>query len=351
MTGPDPAVASTRTAVAAAVGDLAGGSLVLVACSGGADSLALAAATAFLAARAGRRGGAPGLRAGAVVVDHGWHPDSAAVADRAASRCRRLGLDPVEVITVDTAGRDGGPEAAARRARYDALEGAARRLGAAAVLLGHTADDQAETVLLGLARGSGARSLAGMASRRTSAGLRRTPAEAGVEFRRPLLALRRGTTERACRASGLDPWRDPANDDPAYARPRVRAAMRTLEEALGPGIVEALVRTGEMAREDAEALESLAAELADAARTPGPADSYDVRRLAGAPDAVRRRALLLALRRAGAPAGSVGRSHVLAVDALVTGWRGQRPVDLPGGVVAARVCGRLALDRRVPGPA
>lgn len=341
MTGPDPAIAAVRRAVAADLSRspvLPDDALVLVACSGGADSLALAAATAFLAADPRRTGGRR-VRAGAAVVDHGWSPDSARVAALAARGCTELGLAPVRVLTVDCSDRDGGPEAAARRARYAALARAARESGADAVLLGHTLDDQAETVLLGLARGSGARSLAGMADRTQ---------RDGVGFRRPLVRLSRAITRAACAAAGLSPWQDPANEDPAYARSRLRTAMAALEGALGPGLTEALARTAELAREDAQALENLAAELADRAAEPGSGGGQARNRvrvdvLAEAPDAVRRRALLVALRRAGCPPGALGRVHVLAVDALVTDWRGQGPIDLPGGVEVIRECGRLTI--------
>jgi len=318
--------------VRAALADLVPGSLVLVACSGGADSLALAAGTAFCAPRLG-------LLAGAVVVDHGWREDSARVAERAAAECLGLGLDPVDVVAVDSGG-DGGPEAAARRARYRALDEAVTRHRGTAVLLGHTADDQAETVLLGLARGSGARSLAGMAAERGP-------------LRRPLLGLSRTTTRAACRAAGMHPWDDPANDDPAYARARVRAAVPLLERLLGPGLVDGLCRTAAMLREDADALDAAAADLLAAATLPagdGAGDAgtdLDVALLVAAPDAVRRRALLAALRAAGSPAGSLGRRHVLAVDALVVAWRGQGVVHLPGRVEAGRHCGRLLVRRAV----
>lgn len=328
MSGPHPAVAAIRRALARDLAELPDDALVLVACSGGADSLALAAAAAFLAGGSHRTGGRR-LRAGAVVVDHGWCPGSAEIAGRAAAVCTALGLAPVEIVAVDCTGRDGGPEAAARHARYDALEATAQRQGADTVLLGHTADDQAETVLLGLARGSGTRSLAGMAARR------------GV-YRRPLLALRRTTTLAACQALGLQPWHDPANVDAAYTRSRLRAVMPALTEALGPGVIEALARTADLAREDAAALEGWAQRVLDDAVESG-VPGYRVSVLAAAPDAVRRRALLLALRRAGCPAGAVSRSHVLAVDALLTDWRGQGPVDLPGGIRAVRDCGRLDL--------
>ena len=164
--GPAPALAAVRSAVRAV---LSSHPCVLVACSGGADSLALAAAVAFEAPRAG-------VRAGLVTVDHGLQPGSAAVAAQVAGLGYELGLDPVEIVPV-TVGRTGGVEAAARDARYAALDAAASALGAA-VLLGHTLDDQAETVLLGLGRGSGPRSIAGM---RVIDG----------HYLRPLLGLRR----------------------------------------------------------------------------------------------------------------------------------------------------------------
>ena len=315
-----PAVADVRTAVRRCLADLGPGDAVLVACSGGADSLALAAAAAFVGPRAG-------WAVGAVVVDHRWSPASGEVAAAAGEACRTLGLAPVDVVRVDASTGRGGPEAVARDARYAALEAAARRHGARAVLLGHTLDDQAETVLLGLARGSGTRSLAGMPARRGP-------------FRRPLLDLPRTATVRACADQGLEPWHDPANTDPAYTRSRVRALMPQLEAALGPGFAAALARTAALAREDADALDAQAGALLAAASDPG---VLEVGVLAAAPDAVRRRALRAAARAAGSPAGALGRRHVLALDALVTRWRGQGPVHLPGGVGARRACGRLVL--------
>ncbi|GMA95380.1 hypothetical protein GCM10025881_22040 [Pseudolysinimonas kribbensis] len=209
----------------------------------GPDSLALAAAVAFEAPRAG-------VAAGAVVVDHGLQTGSARVAERAALQARDLGLDPVTVVRVEV-GAAGGPEAAARDARYAALEQAARAAGADAVLLGHTLDDQAETVLLGLARGSGAASLQGMAPMN---GL----------WRRPLLGIRRAQTRQACADAGLEPWHDPHNDDPGFARVRVRRnVLPVLERELGPGVAEALARTAEQLREDNEALDAFAGEVAE----------------------------------------------------------------------------------------
>jgi tRNA(Ile)-lysidine synthase len=313
--GPAPAVAAVRNAVRETLADLEPGDLVLAACSGGADSLALAAALAFAAPRMG-------LRAGGVTVDHGLQEGSAVRAEKVAGAMGSFGMNPVLSPAVTVTG-GGGPEAAARVARYQALQDAAAGTGAKAVLLGHTLDDQAETVLLGLARGSGARSLAGM------------PPARGV-FRRPLLGVRRDVTRAACAALGLDPWEDPHNADRRFARVRVRLdALPALEAALGPGVAEALARTAAQLRSDAEVLETLATERTFA-DSPLAADS-----LAELPDAVRTRVLRSAAIAAGCPPGALTAGHVARVSELVTDWRGQRWIDLPGGVRASRRDGRL----------
>jgi tRNA(Ile)-lysidine synthase len=312
---PAPAVAAIRNAVRGSVRDLPQGALVLVACSGGADSLALAAALAFVGPRAG-------LRAGGVTVDHGLQDGSADRAARVATQLQDLGLDPVHGVAV-TVERAGGPEAAARAARYAALLKVSQQTAAAAVLLGHTLDDQAETVLLGLARGSGARSLAGM------------PAQRGV-YRRPLLDVRRSQTSAACAALGLIPWHDPHNDDRRFARVRVRLdALPALEAALGPGVAESLARTATQLRADAEALDACLPQPAD---PPVPLQATD---LAGLPDAIRARLLRSAAVDAGCPPGALSAGHVRRLDELVTSWRGQRWVDLPGKVRAVRREGEL----------
>nr|WP_196792293.1 tRNA lysidine(34) synthetase TilS [Motilibacter deserti] len=308
--------------------DVRPGGRVLVACSGGADSLALAAAAAFVAPRRG-------LTAGAVVVDHGLQAGSAERSEQVGATLRALGLAPVEVVAV-AVGRAGGPEAAARDARYAALAAAAAAYEAEAVLLGHTLDDQAETVLLRLARGSGARSLAGMAARGG-------PAGPGGLWRRPLLGVPRATTRAACAALGLEPWEDPHNADPAYARVRVRRdALPALEQALGPGVAEALARTARLLRDDADALDAWAErELPALTGTDG---SLDVDALAQLPAGVRRRCLRSAALAAGCPGTDLFAVHVDALDALVVDWHGQGPVQLPGRVSARRRCGRLDLE-------
>jgi len=318
-------MADARRAVRATLTDIEAGGLVLVALSGGPDSLALAAATAFEAPRAG-------LRAGAVIVDHQLQERSAEVAERAAEQARGLGLAPVLVERVRVAGAGtgsgaGGPEAAARDARYAALDAAARRLTASTVLLGHTLDDQAETVLLGLARGSGAASLSGMA------------AVNGL-YRRPFLGLRRASTVQACRDQGLDAWSDPHNSDPAYARVRVRErVLPLLETELDPGVVEALARTAELLRDDADALERMVDEVAEElVELDDGGCSVPVAWIVANPRAIASRLVRLVAR---VEFGlSLSREQTLEVLRLATDWHGQGAVHL-SGVRVRRADGRI----------
>lgn len=329
--GPHPAVAAIRLAVRRALHDVlteqppppAGGRrpLVLAACSGGADSMALATALAFEAPKLG-------IRAGAVTVDHGLQAGSGERARDVVVRLCGLGLEPVACVAV-TVGRAGGPEAAARDARYAALDAVAEERGAAAVLLGHTRDDQAETVLLGLARGSGTRSLSGM------------PAVNG-RYRRPFLLLDRQTVRKACLVQGVDVWEDPHNHDPAYTRSRVRhEALPVLEKSLGKGVIEALARTAQLSRDDADALDQWAAEAERQVLADDGTGGLRVAPLYALPPAVRRRVLRRAAVAAGAPAGSLFARHIEEADRLLTDWHGQKPLNLPGGVVARRSDGRL----------
>lgn len=287
---------------------------LIIACSGGADSLALAAAAVHVAS-----GPVHG-----VVVDHGLQEGSAAHAQRVAVQLRALGLADAEVVAVEV-GTAGGPEAAARSARYGALRAASRARGGAPVLLGHTLDDQAETVLLGLGRGSGARSLAGMAAW-------------DPPWCRPLLRVRRATTRAACAALDLTVWDDPHNTDPRYTRVRLRhEVLPVLEEALGGGVAPALARTAAQLADDDAALSALAAGrlevLLDAE------GSLDAVALAADPPAVRRRVLRAWLTAAGAR--ELSDAHVRAVDSVVAQWRGQGVPPLPGELVVMRAHGRL----------
>jgi tRNA(Ile)-lysidine synthase len=294
----------------------------LAACSGGPDSLALAAAAGFVAPRLG-------LRCGLVTVDHRLQAGSAERAADVSRWAAGEGFDPVVVCEVDVSGRPGGPEAAARAARYEALCAAAREHGAGAVLLGHTKDDQAETVLLALARGGGPRGLAGMPARREID---------GVTFLRPLLGVRRADTVTACGLLGLKPWDDPHNSDPAFARARLRTALPHLARTLGDGIVDNLARVAALTAADTAALDALAERAAQDARD-GAALRVDV--LAAQPAAIRTRVL----RRFAADAGAAALSqrHLVALDALVTEWHGQGAVALPGGLRVVRRGGRLAI--------
>ncbi|MFS0853022.1 tRNA lysidine(34) synthetase TilS [Microbacterium sp. 179-I 3D4 NHS] len=323
-----PVIAEIRLAVRTALADLPEGSAIVVGLSGGADSLALAAAVAFEAPKRG-------LRATAVVVDHGLQEGSDEVALTAARSAATLGLDPL-VVTVEV-GDEGGPEAAAREARQRVLRDAAADVWATTVLLGHTLDDQAETVLLGLARGAGASSLQGMAPVRTD--------DEGLRWIRPLLGVRRETTRAFCRASALEFWDDPHNLDERFSRVRVRErVLPTLEAELGPGIAEALARTAEQLREDAEAFDEMIHEtIEDIVEHAEAGISVSVAALAANPAALRNRIIRLVV---DSEFGvSLTRTQTIEVARLVTDWAGQGPIDLPGAS-AARHGGRLVFTAR-----
>lgn len=317
-----PSVAAVRVPVRRTLSPLDPGDVVAVACSGGADSLALASATVFEAHK-------HGLRVVGVTVDHGLQPGSAEQAARVVAQLAAIGVDETLTarVAVDTSSGL-GQEAAAREARYAVLEQVAEHLDARQVLLGHTLDDQAETVLLGLARGSGSRSLQGM---RPSFDV----------FVRPLLGVRRADTVTACLVEGLEPWDDPHNHDPGYTRVRVRdRVLPVLEAELGPGIAEALVRTAAQLRDDVALLDELATDaLAEARRDAG----LDAAWLAAVAPSLRHRVLRLAAIDAGAPPSELTRDHVLAVDELLVDWRGQKWIDLPGPLRAVRREGLLVL--------
>ncbi|GGB75439.1 tRNA(Ile)-lysidine synthetase [Knoellia flava TL1] len=320
MSGPHPSTATIRYAVRSTLADLAPGDVVLVACSGGGDSMALAEAVAHEQRHASWRGGA-------VVVDHGLQPGSDDVAARAAGWLRDLGLDPVLVERVTVSDTGSGLEAAARDGRHAALDAVAERVGAAVVLLGHTLDDQAEQVLLGLVRGSGARSLAGMPAARD-------------RVRRPLLGVTRAQCRESCEAEGVPWWDDPMNDDPAFTRVRARRAVADLEADLGPGVAASLARSADQLREDADLLDALA-DSAVRELGPGPWAAADLMAL---PRPVRTRVWRRLLVAAGAPAGQVGTRHTEACDALLTRWRGQGPLHLPGDLRAVRAGGTVTLS-------
>ena len=322
-----PSVAAVRLAVRRATDDLEPGDTVVVACSGGADSLALLAATVFEGA------GASWQVVGAT-IDHGLQGGSAGNADRIAAQMRELGVAESVTARVSVQAPGLGPEAAAREARYAVLAEIAERFSARAVLLGHTLDDQAETVLLGLTRGSGGRALAGMR-------------RAFEVYRRPLLDVTRADTETACLTEGIEFWTDPHNSDDRYTRVRVRTkVLPVLEDELGPGVADNLARTADLLRADTSYLDDVATERLEEVRE---GDALSVARLAVLPDAIRTRVLRMAALEAGAHGADLFAVHVTQMDRLVTAWHGQKWVDLPGHLRVRRHEGLLRFEHAPSG--
>lgn len=313
------AVRQLRAAVEAFTGSYLGGRSAstqrwCVGLSGGPDSLALAAVAAQLRPTT------------ALIVEHGLQADSGEIAEIARQQALAVGCVDARVLSVQVDGA-GGPEAAARTARYRALQ--AHRDGP--VLLAHTLDDQAETVLLGLSRGSGARSIAGM-----------RPYD--PPWCRPLLGVRRSVTQAACAELSLSCWRDPHNTDRRFVRARLRhEVLPLLEDVLNGGVAEALARTAIALREDTDLIDALAVQaLAQVSMD----DVLSARALIELPDPVRRRVIRGWL----LTGGAIGLTdkQIRGVNALVTDWRGQGGVAvgsrLPGQrLVAGRCDGMLTL--------
>ncbi|KRA29932.1 MULTISPECIES: tRNA lysidine(34) synthetase TilS [unclassified Nocardioides] len=321
--GLHPAVAAVRQGVRRSLAGIEPGSPVLVACSGGADSLALLSATIF-------EGHKVGLRVIGATVDHGLQKGSAEHAERVVLQMARLGADETASVRVQVDPAGLGPEAAARHARYVVLDQFREHFDAALVLLGHTRDDQAETVLLGLTRGSGGRSLAGM--RRTF-----------DRYARPLLDVAASDTVAACLAEGVEFWEDPHNSDPAFTRVRVRERVLPLLEAeLGPGVASTLARTADQVRDDVEALDAIARSAYENLVSTGSTNGEGLRlvELCETHRAIASRVLRLAALDAGATDSELFHVHVTALLALATGEiRGE--VQLPGHVTAFRRDGHL----------
>jgi len=313
------AIVAIRNAVKPHLARLEAGDIVLVAVSGGADSLALASAVLTEATQSA-------ITPIAVTIDHQLQSGSGAQAEKVEKQLKEMGYGKVIVkkVVVTT---ESGLEAGARDARYQALSACAAQEKATKVFLGHTRDDQAETVLLGLARGSGTRSLSGMAI------------ENGI-YLRPLLHITRVETVAACKELGIEPWNDPHNGNTEFSRIRVRTeVLPVMEEKLGPGIAAALARSAGILRDDADALD----EIAQSEISASDLANLDCEHLSTLVRAIRSRVLRAALYAAGAPSGSITADHLAAVEALVTSWRGQGQVSLPGGVKVERISGRLSL--------
>ena len=309
-----------RLAVRRELEDINPGDTVIVAASGGADSSALAAALL------------PECKSKAIsviplIVDHGLQKNSADVAHEAKKELTKLGYESIEIRKIAVEITD-GIEASARRARYAALNDVAKLHNAVAIFLGHTKDDQAETVLLGLARGSGTRSLSGMAQRID-------------HYRRPLLSITRAQTEAACEEAGIKFWRDPHNQSMEFTRVRGREnVLPMMEKEIGPGVTDALTRSARLLRDDADALDQWADEVFDELDP----ISLDIATLETLPRAIRTRVLRKAIYLAGAPSGSLSADHIEPVESLVTAWKGQGVISLPGGVTVERISGRLSLS-------
>ena len=301
-----------RSAVRPHLAALAPGDIVAVAVSGGADSLALAGALALEAKKLS-------LKIIGVTVDHQLQNGSADQAKKVVTQISiPCTIEKVEVKITD------GLESSARRARYAALEKCARENNAVAVLLGHTKDDKAETVLLGLARGSGARSLSGMS-------------EVSGIYVRPFLEISRQQTLKACAELNLKPWNDPHNEDETFLRVKVRKnVLPVMESELGPGIKEALTRSAKLLRDDADALDQMATEFWQSDK------SLEVEQLTKLSKAVRTRVLRLALFERGIT--QLSAEQVGQVEALISNWKGQGEVSLPSGVKVSRISGRLTLS-------
>ena len=310
------AAVAIRNAVRPFIEELEAGDTFLVAVSGGADSLALAHALVIEAQPLA-------LNPIAVTVDHQLQDGSAAQAVKVSEQLKGLGYGQVIIkkVVVTT---ESGLESGARVARFQALMESVEETKAVKVFLGHTRDDQAETVLLGLARGSGARSLSAMAT------------ENGI-YLRPLLTITREETEAACLEAGIEFWNDPHNLNTEFTRVKVRLeVIPYLEAHLDPGISRALVRTASLLRDDADALDEWAEREAT---------DLDCERLATLPKAIRTRIIRKAALAAGATPGQLTYEQVGAIDALVSAWKGQGAVSLAGGVKVERISGRLSLSR------
>ena len=307
-----PAMANVRRAVRESWGrhGIKSGDTVAVACSGGPDSLALAAAALFEGSRAG-------IKIAVVIVNHNLQKGSGTVAEKTKKLLESLGSDAVEVVSVKVVSGKIGMEAAARAARYKALDAFAGEVKAKVAMLGHTLDDQAETVLLGLARGSGAKSLAGMQE-----------LSPDKKYLRPLLSIRRVETVAFCEDSGISYWKDPQNQDLKYSRVKVRKkVLPVLEKELGPGVAQALARTAVILQEDASYLDKEAEKaFSKSAKVMATQIVLDVPLLEKMAAALRNRVIHKSLTLLGA---EPSRSAVEAVSLLITNWHGQKPLTLP----------------------
>ena len=301
--------------------DLDPGDLVLVGCSGGADSLALVWTTSVVGKRLE-------IKTGAVIVDHQLISESNDVAQNAKKQCEELGIEKVIIKKVEVNQTNEGLEAAARIARYEAFENVLHETNAKVILLAHTQDDQAETVLMRLTRGSGAKSLSGMSA-------------ISGKYLRPFLHLRKKIVHDSLDLIGMKAWQDPANFDNQYLRVKVRQElMPKLIEVLGEGAISSLDKTSQLLRLDNQALDELAQQFVDA-QDDVKKNGLKVKELENLPEAIRTRVLKICAVASGVHPGPFSFEHIEAIDALVKNWHGQGNVDLPGFIQATRVDGSL----------
>ena len=301
--------------------DFDAGDYVLVGCSGGADSLALAWTTLVVGKRLE-------LKTGVIIVDHQLFPESNSVALNAKKQCEDLGIEEVIIKKVNVEQTHEGLEAAARIARYEAFENVLQETNAQVILLAHTQDDQAETVLMRLTRGSGAKSLSGMA-------------QVSGKYLRPFLHLRKKLVHDSLDLIGLKAWQDPANTDHQFLRVKVRhELMPKIVEVLGESAISSLDKTSQLLRLDNQALEDLAQQFFESqkdVKTTG----LEISELEKLPEAIRTRVLRICAIASGVHPGPFSFEHIEAIDALVKNWHGQGNVDLPGFIQATRVNGSL----------
>ena len=286
---------------------------ILVACSGGADSLALAWTSQVVTKRIG-------LNLIAVIIDHQLIKESTQVAQDAKKKCEDFGIEKVVIKQIEVKDDKDGLEAAARKARYEAFEELVNEFNAKAVLLAHTQDNQAETMLMRLTRGSGAKSLSAMK-------------EVSGKYLRPFLHIRKQVLVDALEKENISYWQDPANTNYKFLRAKVRhELMPKLIEVLGDSAIDSLDRTSGLLKEDNEALESIALESYEKLNK-----ELKVQELEKLPTAIRKRVIKIAALNSGVTPGPFSFEHIEAIDALVTNWRGQGNVDLPGFIQASRV--------------
>jgi len=322
-----PAVADVRRAFREALIplELEPETRILIACSGGPDSLALAAAAIFEAPKLG-------IRVAACIVDHGLQEGSADIAQETLEKLEALGLDPVVIETVTVTTDSTGPEAAARTARYQALERARKLVGAELIVLGHNLEDQAETVLLGMARGSGLKSISGMQA-----------VDSDRKLLRPLISVKRETLRQSCMDQDISFWDDPHNQDSRFTRVRIRNLLDTLETEVGPGFSEALSRTADIAAESEEAMSLAVAKLMQQTLNKETNGNLvvSIEAIENQAAGIRRKLLFEVAILAGGK--SVSRIQVLGIDGLITNWHGQNKLVL-SGITVERVNQQLVFS-------